>query len=325
LVPDNLDKLEELAERGVVGFKAFMCNSGIEDFPHVDDETLRRGMKRAASLKLPVAVHAESQSITRRLAQERLARGQTSVRDYLASRPIEAELEAIRRALELAGETGCALHVVHVSCGEGAALIAEARSKGVDVSCETCPHYLTFADEDLLAMGATAKCAPPLRPKSSQDLLWEHLNAGHVDFVASDHSPSPPKMKDDPNFFNVWGGIAGAQHTLPLLFQEGHAQRGLPLPAISRLLSSRVAGRFRLPPEKGDIKIGGDADLALVDVQANFEVKSEALLQRHKSTPYAGLRLQGEVVCTLARGNVIWHQDGIVSQPCGRLIKPVRK
>jgi allantoinase len=144
LVPNNLGHLAQLAECGVVGFKAFMCPSGIDDFPWVDDCTLREGMKRSAELGLPVAVHAESEPLTRRLTQERLAAGRTSIRDYLDSRPVAAELDAIGRALELAGETGCSLHVVHVTCGEGIRLISEAQRRGLDVSGETCPHYLAL-------------------------------------------------------------------------------------------------------------------------------------------------------------------------------------
>ncbi|MDB6111694.1 MAG: allantoinase, partial [Pedosphaera sp.] len=165
LVPTNLDHLEELAELGVIGFKAFMSNSGIEDFSSVDDHVLREGMKRAARLKKIVAVHAESDVLTRELSEQSLRLGKTSVRDYLDSRPIEAELDAIKRALAIAGETGCALHIVHVSCGVGIALIAKAQKAGVDVTCETCPHYLVLTEEDVVHLGAVAKCAPPLRPK----------------------------------------------------------------------------------------------------------------------------------------------------------------
>jgi allantoinase len=217
LVPGNLDKLEELKARGVIGFKAFMSNSGIEDFSCVDDATLREGMKRAAKLKLLVAVHAESESLTKKLAAEKIAQGKISVRDYLDSRPIAAELDAIRRAVDLAGETGCALHVVHVSSGAGVALIAAAKKSGVDVSCETCPHYLTLTEDDMEKLGAAAKCAPPLRSHSEQTKLWEHLLTGNVTTIGSDHSPSPPEMKTDKNFFKVWGGVSGMQHTLPLL------------------------------------------------------------------------------------------------------------
>jgi allantoinase len=166
--------MEGLAERGVIGFKA-MSNSGIDDFPRADDRTLREGMKRAAALGKILAVHAESEIITSELAQKFASAGKTSIRDYLESRPIHAELEAIQRALELAGETHCRLHIVHVSCGAGIALIASARKMGVDVSCETCPHYLVLTEEDMERIGPLAKCAPPLRPKQAQDALWQYL------------------------------------------------------------------------------------------------------------------------------------------------------
>ena len=173
LVPGNLDRLEELAARGVVGFKAFMSNSGIDDFSSVDEATLRAGHEdEAAWLKKIVAVHAESETMTCDFAQERLRAGKTSIRDYLDSRPIAAELDAIRRALDLASETGCALHVVHVSCGAGITLIMEAQRSGVDVSCETCPHDRALSEEDVVKLGAVAKCAPPLRPHMAREELW---------------------------------------------------------------------------------------------------------------------------------------------------------
>ena len=153
LVPGNLDRLEELAERGVIGFKAFMSNSGIEDFPCVDDTTLREGMKRAAKLGKLVAVHAESEAITSKLAQQALAQNKTSIRDYLDSRPIHAELDAIQRAIQIAGETRCALHIVHVSSGDGVSLVADAHAQGVDVTCETCPHYLVLTEDDVVKLG----------------------------------------------------------------------------------------------------------------------------------------------------------------------------
>ena len=168
LVPGDVEAMDELAARGVVGFKAFMCSSGIDDFPAVDDLTLYEGMCRAASLGLPVAVHAESEAITAGLAQRARAEGRTAMRDFLASRPAVAELEAIARAIALAQESGCSLHVVHVSTGRGVALVAEARARGVDVTCETCPHYLVLTEEDAEALGNVAKCAPPLRPRQRE-------------------------------------------------------------------------------------------------------------------------------------------------------------
>jgi allantoinase len=324
LIPGNLYKLDELADRGVVGFKAFMSNSGIEDFPCVEDRTLREGMKRAAQLKLPVAVHAESETMTRQLAQERIAKKKTSVRDYLESRPVEAELEAIRRALDLAGETHCKLHIVHVSSGEGVRVITEARRRGVDVSCETCPHYLMMMAADMERLGAIAKCAPPLRPSSEQKKLWLRLLAGEITTIGSDHSPSPPDMKTDSDFFKVWGGISGAQHTLPILLNDGHFNRGMTLAQISNLLSSNVAERFSLPKTKGRIETGCDADLALVNLNEQFEVRNDDLFYRHKQSPYIGRRLQGKVVRTLLRGETVFLDGKIIAKPSGHLVKPVR-
>jgi len=324
LVPGNLDRLGELADRGVVGFKAFMCASGMEDFPWVDEATLREGMKRAAQLQIPVAVHAESQVMIRKLSEERLAQGRTSARDYVESRPIEAELEAIRVAIEIAGETGCALHIVHVSCGEGVQIIADARRRGVNVSCETCPHYLALTENDVEKVGPPAKCAPPLRPAAQQAQLWQQITAGEITTVGSDHSPSPPETKQDANFFKIWGGISGVQHALPLLLTEAHVKRGMPLPSVAALVSRNVVQRFKLPHEKGQIEAGKDADLALVDLGQNFEIKATDLLYRHAQSPYVGRTLQAKVVRTILRGQTIFENGKIVANPAGRFIKPRR-
>jgi allantoinase len=322
LVPGNVAKLEELAERSVVGFKAFMCNSGIGDFPRSDDATLREGMKRAAALDKIVAVHAESETITSELGRKFISAGKTSVRDYLDSRPIHAELDAIQRALELAGETHCRLHIVHVSCGAGIALIVSARKMGVDVSCETCSHYLVLTEEDMQKIGPLAKCAPPLRPKQAQDTLWQYLLTDQITSVGSDHSPSPHSMKTDQNFFRVWGGISGVQHTLPLLITEGHVRREMALPFLARLLSFNVATRFRLPPDRGCIAVGAQADIAIVDMSENFEVQPADLHYRHRHTPYAGRKLTGKVVQTILRGQTVYKDGKIISQPRGRLVRP---
>lgn len=322
LVPQNLDRLEELAERGVIGFKAFMSDSGIDDFARADERTLREGMKQAARLKLPVVVHAESEMLTKKLAAEKMAAGKTSVRDYLDSRPVEAELEAIQRAIELAGETGCALHIVHVSSGAGIALISDAKNAGVNVTCETCPHYLTLTEEDMEKIGALAKCAPPLRSGEIQNELWRKLAAGEIDTVGSDHSPAPPEMKTDRNFFKVWGGISGVQHTLPLLF-EGIDKHRLSLAQVARVTSFNVAERFRLPKTKGRIVVGADADLAMIDLARSFTVSAEQLLYRHRQSPYLGRALTGQVVQTILRGATIFKDGRVAATHRGQLIKPV--
>jgi allantoinase len=311
LTPGNLDQLPELADGGVIGFKAFMCPSGIDDFAHADERTLREGMKRAAALRRIVAVHAESES--------RIVRGAgAGIRDYLRSRPIEAELEAIRLALELAGETGCALHVVHVSSAAGARLVAEAKARGIDATCETCPHYLVLTDEDVERLGAAAKCAPPLRPWAEGENLWRALLAGGIATIGSDHSPAPLEMKTAADFFKVWGGISGAQHLLALL-----VTRGMEPGALARVAAGNVAKRFGLPESKGRIAAGCDADLAIIDLRAEFEVKREDLLYRHRQSPYIGRRLRGATRRTLLRGQTVFRDGRITGSPSGRLIRPV--
>jgi allantoinase len=337
LVPYNIEQIERLAERGVIGFKAFMSNSGIEDFPRADHATLRKGMKRAASVNRLVAVHAEDESLTQKLAQEKMTRGLTSARHYLDSRPIEAELEAIRNALDTAGDVGCKLHIVHVSSAEGVSLVTDAKKRGADVSCETCPHYLILTENDTLKLGAVAKCAPPLRPPRERDALWEQVIAGAVTTIGSDHSPSPPEMKQNTNFFKVWGGISGVQHMLPLLLGSPEAadhfgsERSGEAPALSakilsliaKLTSFNVANRFGLQKTKGRVEIGADADFALVNFREKYSVRAEDLLYRHKQSPYVGRTLTARVVQTILRGQTIFRRGQVVGQQRGNLIKPL--
>jgi len=314
LVPGNLSDLEALRDCGVVGLKAFMCNSGISDFAHVDIPTLRGGMKRAAELNLLVAVHAESEEMTSELTGAARAAGKESVRDFLNSRPIAAELEAIRCAIDIAAETGCRLHIVHVSCGSGVALVTEARAGGIDVTCETCPHYLVLTDQDMERLGAVAKCAPPLR--SNDDQIQLRARMGDIKTIGSDHSPSPPEMKQRDNFFEVWGGISGCQHLLPLLIDAE-----IPAAEIRRLTSGDVASRFRIGA-KGGLAIGKDADFTLVDLNATENITTDSLHYRHKQSPYVGRNLRGRVRRTFLRGQTIFEDGKFAARPGGRLVRP---
>jgi allantoinase len=322
LVPGDLDRLDELAAEGVVGFKAFMSASGVAEFEAADDLTLLEGMARAARLGLPVAVHAESDAITGRLTARAVAAGRVGVADYLASRPVIAELEAIGRAILFAEETGCALHVVHVSTGRGVALVAEARARGVDVSCETCPHYLVLDAHDAARLGATAKCAPPLRPAEVVEELWSRVLAGDVDLIATDHSPSPPELKDTGNdHFAAWGGIPGAQTLVALLYAYGCVARGLPVDRLALLTASWPAARFGLAPGKGALVAGADADLLLLDPGQDWTIARDDLLDRHRLSPFVGQQLRGRVVRTILRGRTIALDGRIVGEPSGRVLR----
>jgi allantoinase len=321
LTPGNLDRLEELADRGVVGFKAFMCNSGIDDFARADDLTLYRGMRKAKQLGLPVAVHAESETITSMLTDELRSKGKMSIADYLISRPIVAEVEATQRAIILAEETGCKLHIVHVSNSRSIELVRRSvAARESDTTCETCPHYLILNEHDLHRLGAPAKCAPPLRSPGENDEMWQDLAGGKIAFVASDHSPAPASMKSGDDFFAIWGGIAGVQSTLSILLSRGPS---LPLPRVAAVTSTNVAKRYAIP-NKGAIDVGFDADLALVNVKACYELRKEHLLDRHKHSPYVGRTFHGVVMRTILRGQTIFDYPRTVAKHAGKLIRPAR-
>ena len=320
LVPGNLEELKTLRDYGVVGLKAFMCNSGIRDFPHVDDATLREGMRIAADLGMLVAVHAESEEMTQQLTGQKLAAGKSAVPDFLESRPMTAELDAIKRAIDLAHGTACRLHIVHVSGGSGVRLVAQARAKGVDVTCETCPHYLVLTESEMKDIGALAKCTPPLRSLHEQQDLWEQL--AEVTSIGSDHSPSPPEMKERSNIFEVWGGISGCQHLLPLMVDAAHdANHALSHQKIAEALSTAVAKRFRIPG-KGGIAVGKDADLTLVDPNAEEVISTDSLHYRHRQSPYVGRKLRAPVVRTILRGQTIFERGKLIRKAKGQFVRP---
>ena len=265
-------------------------------------------------LGLPVAVHAENAVIVRELGLRALAAGHTGMADFAASRPVAAEVAAVATALAIAGETGCALHIAHVSSGRAAVLVAEARAAGVDVSCETCPHYLALTAEDAERIGVLAKCAPPLRDAEERHGLRRAVRDGTIDYIASDHSPAPPSLKEG-HAFAAWGGISGCQTTARVLLAEGLTSKDLAF-----LCSVGPALRLRLPG--GLIEPGADANLLLLDRAPESVLAADELEYRHPYSPFVGRRLRGRIARTLLRGRTVAIDGRAVGEPLGRFVRP---
>lgn len=294
LVPGNLKELRPMHELGAIGFKAFMSPSGLDGFDHVDDETLFLGMQEIASFGGIVALHAENATITTILAEQAKQKGQVDAKAYHASRPVIAEVEAVTRALYFAQQTGCKLHFVHISTREAVDMIERAKRAGIDVTLETCPHYLLFNDHAYERAGVYAKCAPPLRSETMRQQLVRDIVDERIDFLASDHSPCPPAMKTMGNggYFDAWGGINGGQFTLLSalsLVDDGF----LTLPQVAALTSTNVATRFNLN-HKGCIAIGYDASLSIVK-RGHWTVTKEAIAAKHKGSLYEGVSFGWQV------------------------------
>lgn len=317
IVPANLGQLEELHAGGVVAAKAFMCHSGLDGYPGVDDASLYGALRRAAELGMIVGLHAESDGLTSVLGAEAQAAGQHDPRAWATARPPFTELEPVRRALLLAGETGASIHFVHVSTPEAVQEVAAARVSGVSATLETCPHYLALDEDDLARLGPYGKCAPPLRPRATVEAMWQEVLAGRIDLIASDHSPCPPADKDRgrDDIWQAWGGLHGVQTLLPVLLTEGVHARGLPLPQLVRLTSAATARRYGLYPKKGALQVGSDADVAIVDPDAEWTLDASMLKTRWPMSPFLGKQFRGRVETTILRGTVVNNAGEIAVEP----------
>jgi allantoinase len=310
VVPGNEGRLAELVDAGVCGFKAFMIDSGVPEFPPLDRDGLARAMAALARLGRPLLVHAElpepmaaAQSEFAALPAERRRHYEA----FLASRPSQAEDEAIALLARLTAETGARVHVVHLASGPAVDVIRTARAAGAKISAETCPHYLTVTAEEV-ADGATAfKCCPPIREAAHRDALWAGLADGTIEMIVSDHSPSPPELKalTTGDFGDCWGGIASLELRLPVVWTEAR-RRGIALERLAEWLAAAPARLAGLAHRKGAIAPGADADLVLFDPDAEFVADAAALAHRHPVTPYHGRRLAGRVHSTILRGEVVY-------------------
>jgi allantoinase len=302
VVPGNTGELDALVDAGVCGFKCFLAPSGVEEFQAVAEQDLRAAMPILAARRLPLLVHAESPA-----ALVAVTAGSDPARYalWLGSRPAAAEVDAIAMIVALCREFGTHVHIVHLSAADALPMLAAARGSGLPLTVETCPHYLSFCAEEIGDGQTLFKCAPPIRGRANADALWRALRQGVIDLIATDHSPCPPSMKPDGDFFAAWGGIASLELSLAAVW-TGAAAHGHAVVDLARWLSAAPATLAGLSHRKGAIAEGFDADLVVWDPDATFLVDPLQLRQRHKRTPYAGLLLNGIVHETYVRGRLVY-------------------
>ncbi|HUC24785.1 MAG TPA: allantoinase AllB [Streptosporangiaceae bacterium] len=321
-VPGNVPDRAGLHRAGVRGFKCFLADSGVPEFLPLDGAGLRRAAAQIAELGSVLLVHAEDPA---RLGEVSGPDG-ADYAAFLRSRPPEAETAAIAAVIDAARHTGVRAHILHVSSADAIDLLAAARAEGLDVTSETCPHYLTLAAEQVPAGATEFKCCPPIRERDNSERLWAGLQAGVIDCVVSDHSPCPPELKVPRagDFARAWGGIASLQLSLPVVWSYGR-ERGCELADLARWMAAFPAQLAGLA-DKGRIAVGCDADLVAFAPDASFVVEAAMLAHRHKLTPYAGRRLTGVVRRTWLRGREIFGpelastDETAAAGPRGRLL-----
>lgn len=324
VIPSNIGDLGDLLNAGVFGIKAFLTHSGIDEFPNVTEADLRRALPILKKHDAKLLVHCELESGTQLSVDgssvaPASARGDArqpepttnndprSYAAYLASRPAHWETDAIALMIRLSEEFDVHVHIVHVSSSDALPMIRDMKKRGLRITAETCPHYLVFCAEEIPDGATEFKCAPPIRERANNELLWEALKDGTLDFVATDHSPAPPDIKEQQSgdFMKAWGGIAGLQFLLPA-FWTGAKERGFSLEDVARLLCSAPADFLGLK-QKGRIEAGCDADLVIWDPEASFVVKEEEVQHRHKLTPYSGRVLNGVVERTFVAASAVYR------------------
>jgi allantoinase len=327
VVPGNATELRSLWDAGAFGFKCFLVPSGVDEFAHASESDLREALPQLSELGAPLLAHAESPApIEAALAN--LPRNAPANRyaTWLASRPREAENEAIALLLRLSRECHARVHIVHLASSDAVAQLQSAKLGSIMVSVETCPHYLTFAAEEIVDGVTEFKCAPPIRERENRDKLWAALGDGTIDLIASDHSPCPPEMKrrEQGDFMRAWGGIASLQISLPAVWTEARARR-YALTHVAQWMCEGPARLAGLQGKKGAIAVGCDADLVLFNPDAKFRVDPERLYHRHKLTPYAGRELAGVVEATFVRGQKVFERGAFAAAPTGRVLRRGRE
>lgn len=337
VVPGNTRELAPLLAAGVVGFKCFLIHSGVDEFPNVTEEDLREAMPELARLGTLLIVHAElpgpisAASIQTGHSDHKDASGQnqtdrnvrpTEYQTFLRSRPRAAENEAVELMIRLSREYGTRVHIVHHSSADALSLLAGAKESGVSITAETCPHYLTFASEDIPDGATEFKCCPPIRERENRERLWSALGDGTIDMIVSDHSPCPSelKLRESGDLLQAWGGISSLQLRLPVVWTEAR-KRGFSISNIVEWLCRAPAKLVGLERRKGSIAVGADADIVIWNPDETFRVEPAAIHHRHKLTPYTGRVLDGVVQTTFLRGKRVYDDGEFVGDPAGLLLK----
>jgi allantoinase len=322
VVPGNVADLRALWDAGAFGFKCFLVPSGVDEFCHVNEADLRAALPELAALGATLLVHSELPGPIEAAANKNAAGGSPKrYQTWLASRPREAENEAVALLVQLAREFKARIHIVHLSSSDAAGSLEQAKVDGFEVSAETCPHYLTFAAEHIEDGATEFKCAPPIRERENREKLWAALDDGTVDLIATDHSPCPPAMKltDQGDFERAWGGVASLQVSLPAVWTEAR-RRGYAVPRVAAWMCQAPAKLAGLEKRKGAIDVGCDADFVIWDPDTAFRVDPAQLCHRHKLTPYAGRELKGLVETTFLRGRKIFDRGEFSASPIGQVL-----
>lgn len=334
VVPGNTAELAPLHDAGVVGFKCFLIHSGVEEFPNVTETDLRSALPELTRLGTLLIVHAEVPGPIERAGMASCDAGDelvlansdcaTTYQTFLASRPRAAEDEAVELIIRLSREFGAQVHIVHHSSADALPLLAQAKHDGLNITAETCPHYLTFAAEDVPDGATEFKCCPPIRERENREQLWRALRDGTLDMIVSDHSPCSPelKLKERGDFLAAWGGIASLQFRLPVVWTEAK-KRGFGISEVAEWLCRAPARLVGLQGSKGSISVGCDADLIIWNPKQSLTIEPESIHHRHKMTPYAHLTFDGVVQTTFLRGQKIYDAGAFIAKPQGSLLLKV--
>ncbi len=330
---DGINAISAMVEAGAAAFKFSTYETDPTRFPRIPNNQLLLALSELATAGLPCVFHAEDGEIidaaVAQLRQLPEAAGPNAGRLHAQSRPPVSEMLAVASLLELARDLTqrglpCKLHIAHLTVPHGFELIEAYQKLGVDVTAETCIHYLVLNEDDLATQGAALKCNPPLRTKAMQEGLWEQLKAGRVAFVTTDHAPWPPEFKAVANIFDNRSGMAGLEWMLPLLYSEGVVKRGLPITDLAKLLATAPAERFGLSQQKGRIAVGLDADLVCLDPQASQTIRAADSYSIAQHSPYEGWILKGKITRTIRRGETIFDGQRVVAQGGGQFVRPQR-